>query len=68
MYVVKRTGGSMERKTATLNLRVTPEVKELVRLAAEKQHRTISNFVEVLVREHCEVHRVELEQKPPKRG
>lgn len=58
----------MELKTETLNLRVTPEVKELVRLAAEKQHRTISNFVEVLVREHCERHRVAVDEKLLKRG
>lgn len=44
----------MELKTETLNLRVTPEVKALVKRAAEQQRRTISNFVEVLVREHCE--------------
>lgn len=43
----------MERKTDTLNLRVTPELKELIRLAAEQEHRTIANFIEVLVRKHC---------------
>jgi len=43
----------MERKSDTLNLRVTPELKELVRQAATKEHRTVSNLVEVLVREHC---------------
>ena len=58
----------MELKTETLNLRVTPEVKELVRLAAEKQHRTISNFVEVLVREHCQVQGVVLLDRRPKRS
>lgn len=44
----------MERKTETLNLRVSPEVKELVRVAAARDHRTIANFIEVLVREHCD--------------
>lgn len=44
----------MERKTETLNLRVSPELKELVRLAAEHEHRTIANFIEVLIRDHCE--------------
>lgn len=44
----------MDRKTETLNLRVSPELKELVRLAAERDHRTIANFIEVLVRGHCE--------------
>lgn len=43
----------MDRKTETLNLRVSPELKQLVRLAAKREHRTIANFIEVLVREHC---------------
>lgn len=43
----------MAQKTATLNLRVTPELKELVRLAAEREHRTVANLIEVLVHEHC---------------
>ena len=43
----------MERKTETLNLRVTPELKELIRTAAEQERRTIGNFIEVLVRQHC---------------
>lgn len=41
------------KKTDTLNLRVTPGFKELVRVAAEQEHRSISSLVEVLVREHC---------------
>jgi hypothetical protein len=44
----------MNRKTETLNLRVSPELKELVREAAAREHRTIANLIEVLVREHCE--------------
>lgn len=44
----------MERKTETLNLRVSPDLKELVRRAAEREHRTIANFIEVLVRDHCD--------------
>lgn len=43
----------MHRKTETLNLRVSPELKELVRVAAAHDHRTIANFIEVLIREHC---------------
>ncbi len=41
-------------KTATLNLRIDPVLKEVVRIAAEQQHRSVANFVEVLIREHCE--------------
>jgi uncharacterized protein (DUF1778 family) len=44
----------VERKTETLNLRLSPELKELVRVAAARDHRTIANFIEVLVRDHCD--------------
>lgn len=54
----------MERKTETLNLRVTPELKDLLRLASTREHRTLSNMVEFLVREHCERHQV---ASPPAR-
>jgi predicted HicB family RNase H-like nuclease len=43
----------MPQKTATLNLRVTPEIKELARLAAAKEHRTVANLIEVLIRDYC---------------
>ncbi|ANH73853.1 hypothetical protein ACS15_0014 [Ralstonia insidiosa] len=44
----------MDLKTKTLNLRVSPELKDLVRIAATRDHRTIANFIEGLVREHYE--------------
>jgi uncharacterized protein (DUF1778 family) len=57
----------MERKNETLNLRVSSEMKELVRMAAERDRRTISNFLEVLVREHCKLHQIVVgEAKRPK--
>ena len=43
------------QKTATLNLRINPAVKEALREAASHDQRTISNMVEVLIRRHCEV-------------
>ena len=43
----------MERKSETLNLRVTPGFKELVRVAADHESRSISNLLEVLVRDYC---------------
>lgn len=55
----------MERKTNTLNLRITPDLKELIRLAAERDHRTIANFIEVLVRQHCVEHGVVVPTKQP---
>ena len=40
-------------KTATLNLRIDPLVKEGVKAAAAKDHRSIANLVELLIRKHC---------------
>lgn len=36
-------------KTEQLNIRVTPEMKEQLQRAADKEHRTLTNFVESLV-------------------
>jgi hypothetical protein len=41
-------------KTATLNLRIDPAVKDAVQAAAVKEHRSVANFVELLIRRHCE--------------
>lgn len=41
-------------KTATLTIRVDPGLKEALRLAAQAEHRSIANMIEVLIREHCE--------------
>ena len=41
------------KKTTTLNLRIDASIKEAIKLAAEKDHRSITNFIELLVRNHC---------------
>lgn len=56
----------MERKTETLNLRVSPDLKNLIRIAAARDHRTIANFIEVLVREHCNRLGIDIHQEPTK--
>ncbi len=40
-------------KISTLNLRVNPAIKQAVRRAAEREHRSVANMVEVLIRRHC---------------
>lgn len=40
-------------KTATLTFRVDPGVKDALRTAAAREHRSIANMVEVLIREYC---------------
>ena len=42
------------KKTATLNLRIDPGIKEAAREVALKEHRSIANLIEVLIRRHCE--------------
>ena len=41
-------------KTATLNLRIDPFLKEALRVAAMQDHRSIANMVEMMIRDHCE--------------
>ncbi len=40
-------------KTATLNLRIDPRIKEGICIAADKDHRSIANMVEIRIRHHC---------------
>ena len=40
-------------KTATLNLRIDPFLKEALRAASIQEHRSIANMVEVMIRAHC---------------
>ena len=40
-------------KNETLSIRTSEEVKLLLRLAAEREHRSISSMLEVLIREHA---------------
>lgn len=43
-------------KTATLTLRIEPSVKEVLRNAAQEEHRSIANMVEVMILDYCEQH------------
>ena len=49
-------------KSTTLTLRIDPDVKEALRTAAEQEHRSITNMVEVLIREYCQQHNIILGQ------
>jgi len=41
-------------KTATLTFRINPGLKEALRIAADQEHRSIANMIEVLIRGYCE--------------
>jgi hypothetical protein len=40
-------------KTTTLTFRIEPRLKEALRTAADREHRSIANMVEVLIRDYC---------------
>jgi len=55
-----------ERKTEVLNLRMTPEIKGLLRRAADHEHRNLSNMLEVLILGYCREHNLlEVDTRPP---
>lgn len=41
-------------KISTLNLRIDPAIKNAVREAAAREHRSVANMVEVLIRRYCD--------------
>lgn len=47
---------SVEQKTETLNLRVSPKLKAALQAAARREHRSMANMVEHLVLGYCEEH------------
>ena len=51
-------------KISTLNLRINPSIKAAVREAAAREHRSIANMVEVLIRRHCDQEGIAISDKP----
>lgn len=54
-----------ERKTEAINLRMAPSMKELLHRAAEHEHRTLSNMLEVLILDYCRVNNLMDEKGSP---
>jgi predicted HicB family RNase H-like nuclease len=42
------------KKSSTLNMRIDPILKEALKEAARKENRSISNLLEVMIRQHCD--------------
>ncbi|EOZ7545352.1 ribbon-helix-helix protein, CopG family [Enterobacter hormaechei] len=49
-------------KTATLTIRLDPGLKDALRVAAQAEHRSIANMIEILIREHCVKNDIAIEQ------
>lgn len=45
-------------KNEVLTIRTTAEVKALLRLAAEREHRSAASMIEVLVLDYAKAHRL----------
>ena len=50
-------------KTTTLTFRIEPALKEALRTAADREHRSIANMVEVLIRDYCERNGITIQEK-----
>lgn len=48
-------------KTSTLTFRIEPGLKEALRTAANREHRSIANMVEVLIRDYCDRNGIAIE-------
>ena len=46
-------------KDETLSIRTSAEVKQLLRIAAEKEHRSIASMVEILILQYAREHDLE---------
>jgi hypothetical protein len=49
-------------KTATLTIRVDPNLKVALQVAAQEEHRSVANMIEVMIREHCNKHGINIVQ------
>jgi uncharacterized protein (DUF1778 family) len=47
----------------TITLRITRATRDLLREAAERDHRSMANMVEVLILRHCEVNAISMGTK-----
>ena len=50
--------------TTTLTLRIEPKLKEALRTAADREHRSIANMIEVLIREYCGKSGITIQDQP----
>ncbi len=54
-------------KTATLTFRIELGLKESLRTAAEREHRSIANMVEMMILEYCGRNSVAIPESPGRR-
>ncbi len=50
-------------KISTLTFRIEPALKEALRTAAAREHRSVANMVEVLIRDYCGRHGITIAEQ-----
>jgi uncharacterized protein (DUF1778 family) len=56
-----------KEQSVTVTLRVPETIRELLRAAAEKDHRSMANMLEVLILRHCEASGISVTPRRAKR-
>ena len=57
-------------KDETLSIRTSADIKQLLRMAAEKEHRSIASMMEVLILNYAQEHGLKadaVQEKSPKK-
>ncbi len=58
--------GRPKTKTSVMTLRVSPGIKAAAELAAERDHRSVTSLIEVLILNHCKSLNIEPPTIEPK--
>ena len=58
--------GKAKTKTAVMTLRVSPTIRAAAKLAADHEHRSVTNLVEVLIMDRCKALNIPLETNTAK--
>lgn len=53
-------------KDETLSIRTSADIKQLLRMAAEKEHRSIASMMEVLILNYAQAHDLKVEDEDTK--
>lgn len=57
-------------KDETLSIRTSADIKQLLRIAAEREHRSIASMMEVLILNYAQEHALKADaaqEKPPRK-
>jgi hypothetical protein len=58
--------GKAKTKTAVMTLRVSPAIRAAAKQAADQEHRSVTNLVEVLIMDRCKALNIPLETNTAK--